>query len=86
MYSLAKQDSSSLESYFTLDDTVGSEMIQVYSETPLDTGLFKLRVTLTDPTTGVTGNIDFTVTIKCSKAINVLMNPLTPLLYNVGTD
>ena len=60
--------------------------VGVYSSAPLETGVFNLRVLLSDPTTGVTGQIDFPVTIKCSKAINVLVNPLTPLIYNVGTD
>jgi hypothetical protein len=85
-YSLQKQDGSTLESYFNLDDTVGSENVQIYSTAPLMTGLYKLRVVLTDPTTGVTCKIDFSVTIKCSKTINVLMNPLAPLEYNVGSE
>jgi len=82
-YSLQKQDSSSLESQFTLNAT--SKIVNVYSTEPLLTGNFPLRVVLTDSRTGVTENVNFQVTIKCSKAINLLTNPISPLSYNVGT-
>jgi hypothetical protein len=82
-YSLQKQDSSPLESQFTLNGA--SKTVDVYSSEPLLTGDFPLRVVLTDPRTGVTENVNFKVTIKCSKAINLLTNPMHPLSYNVGS-
>jgi len=66
-----------------LDDA--NKLINVYSTEPLLTGNFLLRVVLTDPKTGVNNKVDLLVTIKCSKAINLLLNPLTLLNYNVGT-
>ena len=41
--------------------------------------MFPVQVTLTDPTTQVTTNIPFTVTIKCTKKITVSSNPLVPV-------
>ena len=48
--------------------------------------MFPLRVVLTDPTTLTTGTIEFTVTIKCTKSITLLDNPMLPLQYNVGAE
>lgn len=54
---------------------------------PLLTGIYPLRVTLTDPTTGVTEVIDFTVTILCTKSITMAFNSLSvPSQYDVGID
>lgn len=86
VYTLVNQDSSPVQATFTLDTTVGSEKVSVSETDPMLTGVYPLKVILTDPTTSVTGEILFKVTILCTKSISLVFNPLVTLNYNVGAE
>jgi len=51
LYTLEMQNGSPLPSTFSLDATKGAEKVSVYENMPLQTGVFPLKVILTDPTT-----------------------------------
>lgn len=85
-YTIGMQDGSAVPGSIMLDSTKGGEKVSVFEAQWLRTGVFPVRVTLTDPTTQATANIPFTVTIKCTKRITLSSTPSVPAQYNVGTD
>jgi hypothetical protein len=75
-----------LPTAFSLDSSSGVEKVMVLENNPTTIGSYLLRVLLTDPTTGVTSNIDFVTVIKCTKAITLVSNPIPSIAYNVGNE
>jgi hypothetical protein len=66
------QDNSPLPSSIELDPTVKAEQVSVFENKWLNTGVFPIEVTVTDFTTQVTAYIPFTITIKCTKHLNLV--------------
>ena len=88
VYSVAFANGDPLSSQFTFDPTQGSEKVDIY-ETDLSlTGVFTLKVTVTDPKTLlVNALLDFEVTIKCTKQIDLITNPIAAdTVYTIDKD
>lgn len=69
VYTLAMFDASPLPAAITFVNTKGSEAVSIYETLPNKTGVFKVKVTATDPFTAVKTDLVFTITIKCTKYI-----------------
>ena len=75
-YSVTMSDDSVLPSQFTFTNTPGSEAINVFTTTKTLTGVYTMKVTVTDPKTGIASSSQtFVVTLKCTKSITIVTNP-----------
>lgn len=74
-YSVTMSDNSVLPSQFTFTNTPGSEAINVFTTTKTLTGVYTMKVTVTDPKTGIASSSQtFVVTLKCTKSITIVTN------------
>ena len=55
-YVVSMADNSALPAQFTFTNTLGSEKINVFTTTQTLTGVYNMKVTVTDPKTGISNS------------------------------
>ena len=70
-------DNSALPAQFTFANTLNSEAIRVFTTTKTLTGVYSIKVTVTDPLTGISNSSQaFQITIKCTKSLSLVTNSI----------
>ena len=55
-YAVSMADNSALPAQFTFTNTLGSEKINVFTTTQTLTGVYNMKVSVTDPKTGISNS------------------------------
>lgn len=87
VYVVTQADDSALPGSVTFVDTPGNPVISTHEMDYALTAIYSVKVVVTDPKTGLS-NSDYllSVTVLCTKTIDILSNHVTHFDYRIDLD